>query len=338
MTGQGLRLLHVFRGFSRGCTSNVFRRVFRLSASGVLGLVLCLTPGSPSPWASEPDQAGLPKPAHKGEPTDPQASTIVQSLGVACMGDEYSRSQTRDKAFTRARRNAQEMARTHVASTSTVSGNILRRDIIRAYSTASVRVVRVLERAWYSDPRAGQCHRIRLLAEVIPRPSRGTDTDALPEDPTLPLTIRLWTDKETYREGEAMRVYLRGNKPFYARVVYTDVTGELIQLLPNPMRRANRFDGGTVYLIPEVEDAFDLKVMAPFGPERITVFACTRPMGTIVTTQNKKGLLLIREHPEQLPIRLRSIGVMPRHPSEADAQPPGPVEFFQTSQPITTSE
>ncbi len=307
--------------------------MIRMHIQACLLLLLLLVPGAAQ--AREPQDAALRQ----------QPSTIVQAQGTACMGDENSRRQTREQALALAKREASALARTHVSSSTTVAGSVLRQDIIRAYSQAGIRVLNVLERTWYADPAAGQCHRVRILAEVIP--------DATPDllngwphlnDPTAPLTIRLWTDKDSYRQGESVRMYLEGNKPFYARVVHRDVSGRLIQLLPNPLRGENRFLGGVVYQVPGQEDTFDLKVVAPLGQEKLTVYAGTRPLGDIRTSE-ASGFLVIDENQENLALRTRAIVVVPSGPAAQADRPgassgnlPGPVEFFETSRTLSTSE
>ena len=58
---------------------------------------------------------------------------------------------------------------------------------------------------------------------------------------------------------------MRGNKPFYAKVIYKETTGNLIQILPNPYRKDNYFNGGVIYEIPSGNDKFELEVNPPFG-------------------------------------------------------------------------
>ena len=66
---------------------------------------------------------------------------------------------------------------------------------------------------------------------------------------------------------------MKGNKPFYVRVVYEDADGSILQLLPNPYRQDNYFNGGVVYEIPSGNDRFELEVSPPFGEENIVVYA-----------------------------------------------------------------
>jgi len=62
-----------------------------------------------------------------------------------------------------------------------------------------------------------------------------------------------------------MRIYLKGNKPFYGKVLYKQADGSLVQLLPNPFRNQDYFNGGVVYELPSGEDHFDMEVTATFG-------------------------------------------------------------------------
>ena len=53
----------------------------------------------------------------------------------------------------------------------------------------------------------------------------------------------------------------------------------MVQILPNPYRNENYFQGGAVYEIPSGNDRFDLEISPPFGKENITVYASTSPLG-----------------------------------------------------------
>jgi hypothetical protein len=81
-----------------------------------------------------------------------------------------------------------------------------------------------------------------------------------------------------------MKVFIKANKPFYANVVYKQADSTLLQLLPNPYREKNYFNGGVVYEIPSADDRFDLEVAAPFGTENITLYASTAPTGNLDVT------------------------------------------------------
>lgn len=155
-----------------------------------------------------------------------------------------------------------------------------------AYVNADVKELADLESAWRDDALRGRCFSIRLRVEVIPQADAlATVGVAMQDDPSLPLNVRLWSERGKpgelvrYRQGESMRLYLRGNKPFYARVLYRMADGQTLQLLPNAHRKGHYFQGGTTYVIPSGEDDFELKIEPPFGGERITVYASEQPLG-----------------------------------------------------------
>jgi hypothetical protein len=211
-------------------------------------------------------------------------STIMESEGYACMGDDKSRKQTEQQSMADAKRNAVENVLTYVKSETKVKDFQVEEDMMKAYANASVKILEVKESLWYKDERSGDCLKTKIKAEVIP------DEKAIKEavlskvsfdNPGMPLNVRLWTDKKVFKKGDKIRIYIQGNKPFYARVHYRDAKGEIVQLLPNPYRTDNYFNGGVIYVIPSGNDRFDLEVSPPFGEESISLYASTSPLGDI---------------------------------------------------------
>ena len=41
-------------------------------------------------------------------------------------------------------------------------------------------------------------------------------------DTNAPLTVRVWTPKKTYTEGESIKICIQGNRDFYVRII--DIT------------------------------------------------------------------------------------------------------------------
>ena len=208
-------------------------------------------------------------------------STIKIAEGSACMGDDKSRKQTETAALADAKRNAVESVKTYVSSATEVKDFELQKDLVSAYANATVEVLETLEKGWYKDPGQGDCYRIKLKAEVIPdekamKKAGAKAADAALDDPSLPLTVKVWTDKTSYAAGEKIRIYLKGNKPFFARVIYRDAVKNNLQLLPNPYRRDNYFQGGVIYEIPSGKDQFELEVNPPFGEENIIAMPAFR--------------------------------------------------------------
>jgi hypothetical protein len=260
-------------------------------------------------------------------------STITEAEGYSCMGIDKSRKQTEQEAMADAKRNAVEGVRTHLKSQTTVKDFQIEKDLIDAYAQATVRVIREAEKLWYKDPASGDCFKIRIQAEVVPEEramakiAGGKEAMA---DPSAPLNVRVWTERKEYRRGEKIRIYLQGNKPFYARVLYRDAGGNLLQLLPNKHRRENYFNGGVIYELPAGDDRFELEVSPPFGEENILVYAGTAPLGDL-SLQESGGVYQVRTRGADIGLRTRGLKIAER-PAGASAA----AEFVEVSERLTT--
>jgi len=232
-------------------------------------------------------------------------SMIVEETGQACVVEDKNPAKTDKQTILDAKTDAKRNAAARVATRikSAISADIVEVNnagqanaykiaqvVQSAYVNADVKELAELKSEWFIDvdAGAGRCHRVALRVEVTPKAETlETAGSALLEDPTLPLNVRIWTDRTrsgeraVYRKGEKMRFYLRGNKPFYARVIYTSSDGQTLQVLPNPYRRNNYFQGGTLVVLPDGQDAFEMEVAEPFGVEKVTVYASERPLGEL---------------------------------------------------------
>ena len=263
-------------------------------------------------------------------------STIVDVDGNACMGDDKSRKQTEQAAMADAKRGAAERAMTYLKSETQVKDFTVEKDLVNAYAQATVKVIQELEKAWVKDAAAGDCYRIKIKAEVIPdekamqKASQGKD---FADDPAAPLKVKIWTDKQAYKQGEKVKIYLKGNKPFHARVLYRDVKGETVQLLPNPYRRDAYFNGGTVYEIPSGNDRFDLEVSPPFGEENIIMYASTSPLGDI-NLETEGDVYRVVSKQTDLPLLSRGVKIQKK---DGEKQT-GPSEFSEEKLSVRTGK
>ncbi len=95
------------------------------------------------------------------------------------------------------------------------------------------------------------------------------------------LGASLWTSRKSYRQGEDIQVFMKGNHPFHARVLYRDAQGKLLQILPNPHRTVSTFPAAEIIAIPGGADRYKVTVTPPFGEEQIIFFASTAPLGDL---------------------------------------------------------
>lgn len=222
-------------------------------------------------------------------PTFAGQSIITQSEGVACGENSSNTSGAEKAALADAEKKARENVLAYIKE-QTADQN-LRSNLLSLYEQSSVKVINEISKGW--DKVKPECYNMIVQAEVVPtentapmkkRGMKVVETVAassIIDSPSAPLNVNVWTDKSDYSAGEKVKISLKGNKPFYVRVVYKDAGGNLVQLLPNPFRGDNFFYGGTLNYLPSQHDRFELEVGAPFGQEEIVVYASTAPLGEI---------------------------------------------------------
>lgn len=208
-------------------------------------------------------------------------SIITESEGTACLSEGKTREATEYLAITAAQKNALRQAadylKTEIGNAEIVS------NLQEQSPMTSVKIIRELQKEWVRES-SDECFKIKIQAEVVPDQkafSTATRGIKIVDASLASLNVKLWTDKAEYRESEKVTIYLKGNKPFYARVVYKDAGGNIVQLLPNPYRNNNYFQGSSTFQIPSDGDRFELEVSPPFGVEDIVVYASTAELGDI---------------------------------------------------------
>jgi Domain of unknown function (DUF4384) len=247
-------------------------------------------------------------------------SSIVESEGSAC---GVGTSEAEASARIEAQRQAKLVA-------STVAGQ--RRELADLYLGAPTSTLQELNRECHDEPGRGSCCTVRLKVEVMPEANLLDNLvqKLCGDGPSCPLGVRVWTDKQEYREGEKIKISLSGNKPFFAKVVYTDAGGNLTQLLPNPFRKDAAFDGGAVAVIPDKSDKFELEVDQPFGLEQITLYAGTVPPGELGVIPQKSGVYSVTTVSSDVPTLTRRL-----KPSSTDKGPKS-AEFAEATVKVTT--
>lgn len=262
-------------------------------------------------------------------------STITEAEGASCMGEDKTKKQTMDSAMADAKRRAIEYVLTYVKSETKINNFQMEKDLIEAYGNASVRIIEEKEKKWYKDESMGDCFRMKIKAEVIPDEKameRLSKSNEVRDDPSAPLSVQVWTDKKEYKQREKIRIYIKGNKPFYARVIYKDADGKMIQLFPNPYRGDSYFNGGTIYEIPSGEDRFELEVSPPFGSENIIVYASSSQIGDL-DLKASGGVYEIKTKARDIGDMTRGIVI-----TKKGGDKKGSAEFSETGTVIKTLE
>ncbi len=208
-------------------------------------------------------------------------SIIVEAEGTACLGQDRTRTQTQKLALDAAKRKASEKVCTYVSrETKVVKGN-LDQDVVDVFAKATVKILDELEKGWVKSSAESEyvdsCYRVKIKAEVLPDEHNAQEkTITQIDNPRAPLNVQLWTDKDAYHLGDKLKFYFRSNKPFYARAVYKDSDGNLIEI--TPYNKCEYYKGGVIHEVPGDKDRFTLKVTPPLGKESLILYASTKPI------------------------------------------------------------
>jgi Domain of unknown function (DUF4384) len=284
--------------------------------------------------------------ARAAPPATEKRSCIQIVDGYSYIAEDKTVADLRTTALNNAKQQALANARTYIRSRTEVENFILKSDevLIGAEGT-----VTILEREDFGIVDNSRYH-IRIKAEVEyfitdgnrPEPSTVTGQSAAMQPavaPTLPgsaapLTVKVWSSKNSYRNGEKIEIFVQGNRDFYARVVNINERGEIVQLLPNDFRDNFHFQGGKRYRIPDQGDGFELTVSPPYGRDRIVVYASEVPLGQVAMQGIGQGLKAYGGDQKSLALATRGIAVTAKKTPEAA---PAVVEFYEASHQIETS-
>ncbi|MBE9546328.1 MAG: DUF4384 domain-containing protein [Proteobacteria bacterium] len=223
---------------------------------------------------------------------DVETRSIIQSVdGYAKVVGDKKPKQLRHGALSIAKRKALESARKYLES-----GTKGKYEIVK---NRHGKFITVLDKKDFGIENSSRYH-VRLKTEVRYRQKNSTMEEA------APLTVKIWTDKKKYKEGEQINIYIEGNRDFYAKIVKMGASGDIVQLLPNNYRQISLFKKGETYRIPDEGDRFDLKVFPPFGTERFIVYASELPLSRINMKTIAKGLYRYRGTKRSLDRSVRS--------------------------------
>lgn len=258
-------------------------------------------------------------------------SCIQEIDGYAYLSEEMTLSQVRVAAFLNAKRQAVEMAQTYIESSSKVEDFVLKSDTITGSAAGAVTVLEQKDLGVENNTR----YHVWIKAEV--EYSLGSNAESSDKgaagNPDAPLTVKIWTPKKQYKNGENIEVYLKGNRDFYARIVDITSDGHIVQLLPNAFRKLNFFEAGKIYKIPDTGDQFDLKVSPPYGQDQIVVYASEVPLGNIEMEPLGQGLSLFKGDRATFGSKTRGISVVGSgQKTTAGAQ------FYEAAWTLTTGE
>ena len=269
----------------------------------------------------------------KVTPDEEVRSVIREVDGYAFLSEDMTIRDVRRVAFETAKRQALESAEVMIQSKTKVDKGVLTYDVIESDAGG---YVSILSQKDFGIEDGSRYH-VWIKAEVKYGLKDTQADNTLLASSSAPLTVRLWTDKKVFKEGEKIVVFLEGNRDFYARVVDIMADGSVIQLLPNQFRRENFFRSGIVYQIPNHRrgDKFNLEVTPPFGTDKIVVYASDVPLGNVDLDGIGGGLGVYQGSQKMLSSATRGIKVSWKKNSSihgAKPQEAAPsVEFYEAA-------
>ncbi len=259
-------------------------------------------------------------------------STIVEVDGYAYLSEDKTIKQIREEALINAKRDALERAQTYIQSISKVENFQLSYDFVQSQAEGAICVLESKDHGITDDNRYQYWIKAEVTYSLKPPEGKPDLPSELVKNPDAPLTVFVWTTKNEYQAGEQVQIYLQGNKDFYACVVYRDVQGNLLQLLPNPHRRDNFFEGGRVVTIPGEGDRFELEVSPPFGIEDIIVYASSVEMGTADVETVGDALYSVRGGLEDYGLKTRGVKIIQMEEGEGASG----AEFYEAKCEVKT--
>ncbi|XPV75589.1 MAG: DUF4384 domain-containing protein [Desulfovibrio sp.] len=147
-----------------------------------------------------------------------------------------------------------------------------------------------------------------------------------------PLEVKVWSDKQNYRAGEVIDLYIQGNKDFYGKVVNMTSSGNIIQLLPNGYRNLDFFRGGITYRIPDTGDGYQLEVSPPFGQDTVVVYASEKPLPKVDMASAGAGLKVFQGNSEEFNMKTRGIKIAGAKAPKQPAPAPTAAAIVKTQQ------
>jgi hypothetical protein len=306
---------------------NVWRRL----ALSVLLTAAFLIAACPAAWAADPTFRAV-----SVVPDKEKRSTIQEVDGYAYLSEDMTLGQTRKAALVNAKRLAVEQAKTFINSKTTVEDFVITGDVIEGESYGSVTVLEQKDLGIEDNNRYHVWIRAEVEYGLKPPPPAAPSAGA--PMPAGPLTVKVWTPKKHYADGERIEIFIQGNRDFYARIVDITSSGDIIQLLPNAHRRQSRFQGGQTYRIPDARDRFNLIVSPPYGEDQIVVYASDVPLGDVDLEPLGGGLEQFRGTRKEIGVKTRGIQVSPAGPGSGSGggSPRMGAEFYEASWELTT--
>jgi hypothetical protein len=262
-------------------------------------------------------------------PEQTKRSCIIAADGYAYVSDYSNLAEAKAAAYSNGKRQALEAAKAYLISKTSVTDFEAKYDLKCSDAEDAVKVLEHKDHGVQDKARYHVWIKAEISYNLKPKKPSVSIPSSMGKD--APLTVKVWTPKKEYKDGESMEIYVQGNRDFYARIIDITSSGDIIQLLPNNYRNINSFKAGKLYSIPDQEDHFGLVVTAPCGEDRIVVYASDVPLGQINMEPLDQGLGLYKGDLESLATAARQVSTAP-----CGSGPYSVAEFYEAVWAIAT--
>jgi hypothetical protein len=99
---------------------------------------------------------------------------------------------------------------------------------------------------------------------------------------------------------------MKGNQPFYAKILLKDGTGRLFQILPSPCHANNYFQGGIVHEIPSHGDCYEIKADSFSTKDVVIFYASSSPLGEL-EIEREGNIYVVRTSAKDLSKKVREV-------------------------------
>jgi len=113
-------------------------------------------------------------------------------------------------------------------------------------------------------------------------------------------------DRAIYQQGDSIEVYISLDKTAYVLILYQDVAGNLLQVLPNKFEPQHHFTADDFIAFPASGSSFRLRVQPPFGQESLWVLATAQPLKDVPGKWLGSGVKKLAVSLDQLTSEIRS--------------------------------
>lgn len=123
-----------------------------------------------------------------------------------------------------------------------------------------------------------------------------------------PVTVEITThlgDRQTFVEGDVISFLLSLDRDAYVYLFYEDASANIYQIFPNQKSRKHFYQKGYFMPVPPSPNDFQFKIQAPFGNEKLFVYASDNSEFKLNSRLLGNGLLLIDAPASDLEINIR---------------------------------